>query len=211
MIPVTCLPWPASNQAAMQQAASDNDIIQLVKTGDQQAYATLIERYQQLVFSIVLRYVDNREDAEELAQDVFVKAYRSLADFRGDSKFSTWLYSIACTTCLSFLRRKKPVVHSIDNEKMSETAFNLAGGHSANQVEQKSKIAMVNQAIGLLGKDDAQVITLFYKAEQSLDEIAHILGQETNTIKVRLHRARQRLKEKMERHFAAEINDLTNY
>ncbi|HPZ89556.1 MAG TPA: sigma factor-like helix-turn-helix DNA-binding protein, partial [Flavihumibacter sp.] len=71
--------------------------------------------------------------------------------------------------------------------------------------------AMVNQAIGLLGKDDAQVITLFYKAEQSLDEIAHILGQETNTIKVRLHRARQRLKEKMERHFAAEINDLTNY
>ena len=140
-----------------------------------------------------------------------MKAYRYLGDFRGDSKFSTWLYSIACTTCLSFLRRKKPVFHSIDNEKMSETALNLAGGRSANQVEQKSKIALVNQAIGLLGKDDAQVLTLFYKAEQSLDEIAHILGQETNTIKVRLHRARQRLKEKMERHFAAEINDLTNY
>ncbi|HPZ88599.1 MAG TPA: sigma-70 family RNA polymerase sigma factor, partial [Flavihumibacter sp.] len=141
MIPVTWLPWPASNQAVMQQATPDNDIIQLVKTGDQQAYATLIERYQQLVFSIVLRYVDNREDAEELAQDVFVKAYRSLADFRGDSKFSTWLYSIASTTCLSFLRKRKPDLQSLDNEKVSLAASQLAGGITANQVEQKSRIA----------------------------------------------------------------------
>ena len=202
----------ASNPTAMHHPAlTDNDIIQLVKQGNSPAYAGLVNRYQQLVFSIVLRYVENREDAEELAQDVFVKAYRSLADFRGDSKFSTWLYTIACTTCLSFLRKRKPDLQSLDNEKVSLAALQLAGGPVANQIEKKSKISLVNDAIGLLSKDDAQVITLFYKGEQSLEEIACILGQETNTVKVRLHRARQRLKEKMEKHFAAEIKDLDHY
>ena len=78
----------------------------------------------------------------------------------------------------------------------------------ADQVEQKSRQSMVNQAIALLAPDDAEVITLFYKAEQSLDEIARILRVEPNTAKVRLHRARARLKEKMETHFAAEVKDL---
>ena len=79
---------------------------------------------------------------------------------------------------------------------------------NANQVEQKSKLGMVNQAIGLLSPDDATIITLFYKGEQSLEEIAAVLGVEQNTAKVRLHRARARLKEKMETHFAAEVRDL---
>ena len=78
----------------------------------------------------------------------------------------------------------------------------------ANLVEQKSRVSMVNQAIKMLGTDDAEVITLFYKGEQTLDEIAQILGIETNTAKVRLHRARARLKEKMETHFAQEVKDL---
>lgn len=79
---------------------------------------------------------------------------------------------------------------------------------SANQIETKSKIAMVNQAINLLSADDAQVITLFYKGEQTLDEIAQIMGKEPNAVKVQLHRARTRLKEKMEKHFSAEVRDI---
>ena len=79
---------------------------------------------------------------------------------------------------------------------------------SANQVEQKSKVQMVNQAIALLSTDDAQVITLFYKGEQTLDEIAKIMGKEPNAVKVQLHRARTRLKEKMEKHFSAEVRDI---
>ena len=78
----------------------------------------------------------------------------------------------------------------------------------ANMVEQKSKVTMVNDAIGLLNPDDAQIITLFYKAEQSLEETAQILGIEINAAKVRLHRARTRLKEKMETYFAEEVKDL---
>lgn len=192
----------------MQTGLSDNDIIHQVRQGDQQVFSLLVSKYQNYVFTIVLRYLSSREDAEEVAQDVFVKAYRSLGDFRGESKFSTWLYTITTTSCITFLRRKKLEVHSLDNEKVLAHAENIDGGMRANQVEQKSRIAMVNQAIAMLSADDAQVITLFYKGEQSLDEIAHILGQETNTVKVRLHRARQRLKEKMEKHFMAEVRDL---
>ena len=81
-------------------------------------------------------------------------------------------------------------------------------GMRANMIEQKSKLAMVNEAIRLLNPDDAQIITLFYKAEQSLEETAQILGIETNAAKVRLHRARTRLKEKMETHYVQEVRDL---
>jgi len=187
---------------------TDIEVIASIKGGDQQAYATLVARYQDYVFTLVLRFIKTREDAEEVAQDVFVKAYRALESFRGESKFSTWLYTIVNTTCISFLRKKKVVVHSLDDEKVFTTADNLDAGVSANQVEQKSRLAMVTQAINLLSTDDAEIITLFYKAEQSLDEIAKVLKVEVNTAKVRLHRARSRLKEQMEKHFAAEVKDL---
>ncbi len=99
-------------------------------------------------------------------------------------------------------------MHSLDNERVFETAESKDSGFSANQVEQKSKINMVNQAITMLNPDDAEIITLFYKAEQSLEEIGKILGLEPNTAKVRLHRARTRLKVKMETYFTQEVKDL---
>lgn len=192
----------------MSTGLNDNDLISRVLNGDQQAYAGLVTRYQNYVFTLALRFTKNREDAEEVAQDIFIKAYRALADFRGASKFSTWLYTIVNTTCITFLRKKRLQVHSLDNEKVFEVADNQDSGMRANQVEQKSRTAMVNQAISMLSPDDAEVITLFYKGEQTLEEIARILGIEANTAKVRLHRARTRLKEKMETHFAEEVRDL---
>lgn len=192
----------------MSTGLSDSEIIGKVLKGDQQAYAGLVGRYKNYVFTLVLRFIKNREDAEEVAQDIFIKAYRSLSDFRGESKFSTWLYTIVNTTCITFLRKKKLEVHSLDNEKVFETADSRESGFSANRVEQKSKINMVNKAIAMLNPDDAEIITLFYKAEQSLEEIGTILGLEPNTAKVRLHRARTRLKEKMETFFTQEVKDL---
>ncbi|MEO5685165.1 MAG: sigma-70 family RNA polymerase sigma factor [Chitinophagaceae bacterium] len=192
----------------MQTGPNDKEIISTVLQGNKQAYAELVNRYQGFVFTICLRYTSSREDAEEIAQDIFVKAYRCLADFRGDSKFSTWLYTIVNTSCITFLRKKRLQTHSLDDEKVFAVADNIDGGMRANQVEQKSRIAMVNQAIQLLSADDAKIITLFYKGEQSLDEIGEIMGMEPNTIKVKLHRARVRLKDKMEKHFAQEVRDL---
>ena len=192
----------------MSTGPTDIEIISRVLKGDQQAYAELVNRYKNYVFTLALRFTKNREDAEEVAQDIFIKAYRSLADFKGTAKFSTWLYTVVYTTSITFLRKKKLEVQSLDNERVFELADNQDSGFSANQVEQKSRVSMVNDAIAMLNADDAQIITLFYKAEQSLEEIGAILGLEQNTAKVRLHRARQRLKEKMETHFAQEVKDL---
>jgi len=155
-----------------------------------------------------LRFTDNREDAEEISQDIFVKAYRSLADFRGESKFSTWLYTVVRTSCITFLRKKKLDTTSIDNERTFLQLENKESAFKANAIEQKSRHAMVNEAIRLLSPDDSQLITLFYKGEQSLEEIGKIMGLEPNTVKVKLHRARGRLKEKMEKHFSYEVKDL---
>lgn len=192
----------------MSTGLNDNEIISKVLSGDQQAYAILVNRYQNYVFTLTLRIIKSREDAEEVAQDVFIKAYKYLADFKGASKFTTWLYTIVNNTCISFLRKKKLDIHSLDNQKVFEAADNQDSGMRANMVEQKSKLAMVNESINLLNPDDAQIITLFYKAEQSLEETAKILGIETNAAKVRLFRARTRLKEKMEANFAEEVRNL---
>ena len=191
----------------MNTGSTDSEIISRVLRGEQQAFAELVNRYQNFVFTITLRYTDNREDAEEIAQDVFVKAYRSLADFRGASKFSTWLYTIVTTSCITFLRKNRLQTASLDDEHVFEQADNQNSGFGANQIEQKSKIAMVNEAIRLLLPDDAKIITLFYKGEQSLEEIGQIMRLEPNTVKVKLHRARQRLREKMEKHFKQELAD----
>lgn len=192
----------------MSTGLNDNELISKVLSGDQQAYGSLVNRYQNYVFTLALRFTKNREDAEEVSQDIFIKAYRALADFRGASKFSTWLYTIVNTTCITFLRKKRLEVHSLDNEKVFEVADSMDSGMRANLVEQKSRVSMVTNAIKMLSTDDAEVITLFYKGEQTLEEIAQILGIEANTAKVRLHRARTRLKEKMELHFAQEVKDL---
>jgi RNA polymerase sigma factor (sigma-70 family) len=192
----------------MPTGPDDKEIISKVLTGDHQAYALLVDRHKSFVFTLALRYTKNREDAEEVSQDIFIKAYRALADFRGTAKFSTWLYTIITTTCITFLRKKKLETHSLDNEKIFEIADSQDSGLRANLVEQKSRITMVNKAIDLLSTDDGTIITLFYKGEQTLEEIALALGIDPNTAKVRLHRARARLKEKMITHFEHEVKDL---
>ena len=186
----------------------DEEVIGRVLKGDQSAFALLVEKYQNYIFTLVLRFIENREDAEEIAQDVFVKAYRSLADFRGDSKFSTWLFTITRTTCLSFLRKKKLDTQSLDNERTGLQIENRESGFNANLVEQKSRHAMLNRAIAMLSPDDAQVLNLFYKGDQTLEEIGKIMRLDANTVKVKLHRARQRLKDKMEKYFAHEVREI---
>jgi RNA polymerase sigma factor (sigma-70 family) len=93
----------------MLATQDDHTVIQQVLKGQTAAYSVLVERYQSFVFTLALRYVPNRETAEELAQDIFVKAFRCLADFKGNSKFSTWLYTIVNTTCISYLRKKQDI------------------------------------------------------------------------------------------------------
>ncbi|WPU99562.1 sigma-70 family RNA polymerase sigma factor [Mucilaginibacter sp. cycad4] len=192
----------------MQSKLSDIELIEQTLTGNQFAYADLVKRHQRFVFTLAMRFAKGREDAEEIAQDCFVKAYRSLASFQGQSKFSTWLYSIVYTTAMTFLRKKRVDTDSIDDEGTFVQVESHESAYDTNNAENKSRSYYLNQAIEQLLPDDATIITLFYKGEQSLEEIAQTMGIETNTVKVKLFRARQRLKEKLERNLKHEVKEL---
>ena len=191
----------------MQSKLSDNELIEQTIAGNQSAYADLVKRHQRFVFTLAMRFAKNREDAEEIAQDCFVKAYRSLTAFQKQAKFSTWLYSIVYTTSMTFLRKKQLDTSSIDDENNFLQIENN-GSFDVNNAENKSRSFYLNEAIQQLLPDDAIIITLFYKGEQSLEEIAQVLGMEANTVKVKLFRARQRLKEKLERNLKDEVKEL---
>lgn len=192
----------------MQSKLSDIDLIEQTLAGNQAAYADLVKRHQRFVFTLAMRFSKSREDAEEIAQDCFIKAYRSLASFQKQSKFSTWLYSIVYTTAMTFLRKKKVDTDSIDDENTYIQLENHSSGLNNDMAETKSRSYYLNQAIGQLLPDDATIITLFYMGEQSLEEIGQAVGMEANTVKVKLFRARQRLKEKLEKNLKGEVKEL---
>lgn len=191
----------------MQPELTDIAIIDIVLAGNQQAYALLVKRYQRYVFTLALRFTKSREDAEEVAQDCFVKAFKYLSGYERKGKFTTWLYSIVYTTAMTYLRKKQVDVLSIDDENHQNVLDNHQASADLN-TERKSRDYYLNLAIESLLPNDASIITLFYKGEQSLEEIAQIMGIEANTAKVKLHRARGRLKIKLEQLLKSEAEDL---
>ncbi|TDQ09614.1 RNA polymerase sigma factor [Pedobacter metabolipauper] len=181
----------------MQQRQTDQDLIIQILEGNTTAYAELVKRHQRFVFTLALRFAKNREDAEEIAQDCFVKAYRALGTFKQTSKFSTWLYTIVYTTSMSFLRKNRLDTLSLNDEENGIHLESQISPLNADLAEKRSTNAYLNQAIAMLLPDDATIIALFYMGEQSLEEIAQVLNMEANTVKVKLHRSRLRLKEKL--------------
>lgn len=167
---------------------TEQQLIASVKAGNEHAYRSLVAMHQSLVFTMVYRRVNSHEDAEEIAQDVFVKAYKYIASFKGDAKFSTWLCSIANNSTSTFLSKRKLVFNEL-NERHEQHE----DSHPLSSTEEE-QLTLVGKAMLKLPKDDAQIISLFYQGEQSLAEIAAILQMETNAVKVKLHRARVKLK-----------------
>lgn len=192
----------------MYKNFSDIELIDKVLAGDKPTYAELMKRHQRFVFTLALRFTKSREDAEEIAQDCFIKAYRSLHNFKQTSKFSTWLYSIVYTTSMTFLRKKKLSILSLDDESGSILLESYVSEQRFDELEHKSKMLFVNSAIDQLLPADAAIIMLFYQGEQSLEEIGLALGMETNTVKVKLHRARHRLKEKIKNILQHEVREI---
>ena len=196
----------ASYIYTMPVQPDDIAVIHLVLQGQQAAYAAIVDKYQQYVFTLVMRYVNNRVVAEELSQDVFVKAYRYLADFKGNSKFSTWLYTIVNTTCISHLRKKNNGAVLLDEQKMIGIADSQMSEKPYQQMEQESTKQMLERALQYLDEQDNLIISLYYQAEQSVEEIGASLGLSASNVKVRLFRARGKLKQILETKFAQEIN-----
>lgn len=171
---------------------SDQPLIELALKGDTSAYEKLVDKYKHMVFTLALKLMGNREDAEEVTQDTFFKVYQSLSTFKGDSKFSTWLYKIAYRKGLDYLKKRKSYskTDSLDLENAAIISLKTEVWNGLEIEERKRNIKM---AIGQMDGEDGILITLFYFEDLSLQEISDILDLEANTVKVRLYRARKKL------------------
>jgi len=152
---------------------NDEILIQRTLRGDQFAFAQIVEKYKQTAFSIAYQITGNREDAEEIAMDAFVKAYQALKGFKFESKFSTWLYRIVYNTAISKKRKKKMEFVAIDHhliENYSEDNF-VAGLQMLDTDEQ---LKLVQHVLKSLPGDDAALINLFYNQQLNIEEISHI-------------------------------------
>lgn len=189
----------------MAAILSDESLIQQAIAGRQSAYAMLVKRYEQYVFTLALRFVKNREDADEVAQDCFLRAFRYLPDFRGEAKFTTWLYKIVYSTSLNHLRKVNPDLVSLDDDSRPLRLPGDTTPNAAYTLERDDRNAALQRAISLLSPDDAGIITLFYLYEHSLDEICQMMDLTMTNAKTKLCRARQRLKTILEEKFAGQM------
>jgi RNA polymerase sigma-70 factor (ECF subfamily) len=167
-----------------------------VLSGDVSAYASLVTKHKNLVFSIILKIVNSREDAEEIAQDVFLKAYQSLSTFERKSKFSTWLYRIAYNAAISKTRKKKVEMVAIEETVITNYSTDEIT-HNMNELDANERQVMLEKALQRLPEEDNLLITLFYKNENSIEDISDIMGLSVSNVKVRLHRIRKKLYEEM--------------
>lgn len=170
-------------------------------TGDAAAFEALISSYQKKVYNVAYRMLGNTDDASEIAQEVFIKIFRSIRQFKGEAAFSTWVYKIAVNMCLDELRRRKKskvvyideAVRLEDGDVEKQIPGELPGPEEMAEKNELRKI--VEKAIGLLDEKHRCVIVLRDIQGMSYEEIARILGCPPGTVKSRINRARAALKD----------------
>ena len=183
----------------------ENILIEAINNGDTRAYAQLVDRYKNLVYTLALRMLKHKEEAEEVAQDTFVKVFKSLHKFKGDSKFSTWIYKVAYNTCLDTIKKNKK---HLNNVTIDEYNFNKLDtiDNALDNIIKEEKSALIKNCINKLPEDSSALLTLFYFEELSLDEISKIINIEANTVKVKLFRARKKLAVILEQYLQPQNN-----
>tara|TARA_R110002049_G_scaffold137695_2_gene297736 strand:+ start:1046 stop:1624 length:579 start_codon:yes stop_codon:yes gene_type:complete len=183
---------------------NDAHYINLVIEGDTNAFAVLVERYKDLVYTLTLRMLKNREEAEEVSQDTFIKAYKSLSKFKGDSKFSTWIYKIAYRTSLDRIKKNKKYINDVAINEFTEHQVKTIDNALHNLEEQEQSKA-IQDCIALLPSDDSFLLTLYYFDELSLDEISETVGLTPNNVKVKIFRSRKKLASILKKRLEPEI------
>ena len=166
-------------------------IIKEILNGNTEQYEYFLDRYGQQVFVLVDRIVSCQEDAEELTQDVFLKAFQQLSSFKAESSFSTWIYRIATNLAISTVRKKRNDVLRLDDSvfaNLSDTQVD-----EALEDESEEQMERLQQAMNQLEADERALITLYYLEEKPLAEVAFILGMTEGNAKVKLHRIRKKL------------------
>ena len=178
----------------MAEFNKDILLIHKILQGDVRAFSMLIDQYQTFAFSLAMKFTNNnRELAEEITQDVFLKVLKNLPHYKGDSKFSTWLYRIIFTTSISEVRKTKRLV-LIDDFEQQYTDLPEPEDWDIYRADEVMMKAEIRKAIATLVTADAILLELYYLNEQSIAEIASILELEKNVIKSRLFKARKRIK-----------------
>ena len=170
----------------------DNICISKVLEGDRNAFAYLVDKYKTMVYSLALRLVKDREEAEEISQDAFIKAYQSLASFKGKAKFSSWLYRIVYNTAISKLRQQPAGRVSLDESNISDTLY-MESKENYDTLSAEERKKYLEKALDSLDRDEKMFVILYYYEEQDLDEIASIAGLTKTNTKVKLFRARKKM------------------
>ncbi len=177
--------------------AEEQDYIRRIKKGDLAPYSFIVDKYKYMAYTIALKIVANAEDAQDIAQESFIKAYQQIHQFEGKSKFSTWLYTIVYRTAISKLKENKIETQSI-NSVLHE---NYTQDYTLSQLEKlqvEDEQLHVKRAIQKLPKTEALLITLYYINENTVREICDITGLSFANIKIKLFRARKKLERELQ-------------
>jgi len=188
------------------EVRTESYYINRVRQGEKEAFSWLVDTYKDMVYTICIRMLTVESDAEEAAQDVFVKAYRSIQGFQGKSKFSTWLYRIAYNQCISVIRKKVKMIDLMD--EMPETEVNEEDISGLDSISAKERSKYLQMAIEALPETDGVVVTLFYYDELSLDEIAEITGLTSGNIRIKLHRSRKKMYQVISESLKSEVSSI---
>jgi RNA polymerase sigma factor (sigma-70 family) len=172
------------------------DYIRKVLNGEHTAYAFLVDRYKGMAYSIALKILENKEDAQDVAQEGFIKAYQQLHQFEGKSKFSTWLYTIVYRTALAKAKEARVRTFSI-TQQFRETFTDDYAAPQLALMQTDDEQRSVNLAVNKLPKTDALLVILYYIDENSISEIHQITNMSVANIKIRLFRARKKLEREL--------------
>lgn len=178
---------------------SDQELIKLLKEGNESAFKTIVEKWQDMVFNTCMGLVQDANDAEDVAQEVFIQVYESVEQFKGESKFSTWLYRIAVTKSLDHLRKKKrkkrfAFLQSLFGVNEEEVIQDPEFHHPGVKLENKEQAAVLFKAISKLPDNQKAAFTLHKLEGLSYQEVAEALSTTVSSVESLMHRARGNLR-----------------
>lgn len=176
----------------MTMQREEQELIRRIVDGETELFARLADRYGHSVYTLAVRIVGSAEEAEELTQDIFLKAFVKLERFGGRSSFSTWLYRIAYNTAISHARRKHPQFCGMDERRLAALPDSEAD-RMEEWTEKQERLDALNRAVGLLEPEERALVTLFYYENRSVGECAAVTELSESNVKVRLHRIRKKL------------------
>lgn len=176
--------------------------------GEREGLEYLVDEYQDMAYTIAFKIVRNNEDAEEIVQDSFVKAFRSLGDFKKTAKFSSWLYRIVCNTALTKISTRKPVTTCDIYDDLERNEYVDHGNETWNLLLEADRKKYIDLALSKMKDEDRLIITLYYIAEKSVSEIIEITGLQRSAVKMRLLRGRKQLETELKTLLQTETKEL---